>query len=199
MPLDILPDPANANRHTARGQYMLDQSLRRVGAGRSIVAANDGTILAGNLTAEVAQERGIPFREIHTDGTELIVVVRDDLDPGSPRAKELALADNRSAEVSLDWDTFVLEQYKSDGVPVDLYWFDHEWDALLEADTGLYGEDEPDEAVSDDERVNLCFELDAATFNRWCAIRDELLAEGLADEGEVLKHVLVSYAEGGEA
>lgn len=195
--VEVKTDPFNANRHAPRGQYMLDQSLRRVGAGRSIVAAKDGTILAGNLTAEVAQERGIPFREIHTDGTELVVVVRDDIEAGSPLAKELALADNRSAEVSLDWDTLVLEQYKDDGVPVELYWFDHEWDALLESDAGPYGEEEPDEAVSgavsDGERVNLCFELDAATFNRWCAVRDELLGVGLADEGEVLKHLLSEY------
>lgn len=189
--LNFRTDPSNANRHSARGTFQVGLSLERNGAGRSIVAARDGTILAGNLTAEEAQSRGIPFREVHTDGTELVVVVRDDIAPGSPRAKELALADNRSAEVSLDWDTLALEDYKASGVPTDLYWFDAEWEELLASDAGPFGDEPKDEPeLPEETTVRACFELDAATWNRWTRYRDEWLAAGLADEGEVLKHLL---------
>ncbi len=40
---DLTPDVRNANLGTERGRYMLEQSIREVGAGRSIVVAAEQT------------------------------------------------------------------------------------------------------------------------------------------------------------
>ena len=103
---DLQPDPRNANKGTERGGYMLEHSLERFGAGRSILADGQGIVIAGNKTLQAAADLGIPVRVIETDGRELVVVQRTDLDllGDDDRARLLAYADNRSSEVGLEWD-----------------------------------------------------------------------------------------------
>lgn len=102
---DLTQDPKNANLGTARGRAMLAKSLEIYGAGRSIVTDKHGTVLAGNKTAEAAARAGMPIRIVETTGAELVVVRRTDLDLDTDAAaRELAYADNRVAEVDLQWD-----------------------------------------------------------------------------------------------
>ena len=103
---ELKPDEKNANKGTERGIGILEESLRKYGAGRSIVVDKDGVVIAGNKTLESAVDLGFPIRVVKTDGKELIVVQREDLDLGSEdgRARELAYADNRSSQVGLDWN-----------------------------------------------------------------------------------------------
>ena len=76
---DYTLDPRNANRGTERGIYMLDRSIEEVGLARSIVAAADGTIPAGNKTLQAAADAGIEdVIEVETDGRALVVVKRTD-------------------------------------------------------------------------------------------------------------------------
>ena len=76
---DYTPDPHNANKGTERGVYMLDRSIEEVGLARSIVAAADGTIPAGNKTLQAAADAGIEdVIEVETDGRALVVVKRTD-------------------------------------------------------------------------------------------------------------------------
>lgn len=107
---DLVPDARNANRGTVRGRGMLEQSLREAGAGRSIVVDRHRRIIGGNKTTEVAAEIGLDeVIFVHTTGRQLVAVVRDDLDlETDPAARKLAIADNRVAEVSLEWDESVL-------------------------------------------------------------------------------------------
>lgn len=128
---DLQYDPTNANKGTVRGRGMLERSLQQYGAGRAPVASADGVILAGNKTIEVARELGIPVQEIESDGTTLYVIRRTDLPYDDPRAKELAIADNRSGEVSLEWDADVLASFVEDGIDLDQFWFPEELDELL--------------------------------------------------------------------
>jgi len=102
---DLTPDAKNANRGTERGRYMIEQSLRKLGAGRSIVVDADGQVVAGNKTLEAAAELDLPVRVVRTNGQELVVVQREDwhLDADGP-AREYAYADNRASEIGLDWD-----------------------------------------------------------------------------------------------
>lgn len=44
---DLTPDSENANEGTQRGHQIIEHSLRNRGAGRSGLAANDGTMIAG--------------------------------------------------------------------------------------------------------------------------------------------------------
>ena len=98
-------DPANANKGTERGRALVEASLQECGAGRSILADRDGTIIAGNKTLEAARKLGLPVRIIDSAGEELVVVRRSDLKLGADeRARRLAYLDNRAGEVGLDWD-----------------------------------------------------------------------------------------------
>lgn len=103
---DLTQDDHNANRGTARGGELLGQSLRRLGAGRSILTDRNGKIIAGNKTAREAAGAGIEDAiVVETDGSKLVVVQRTDLDLDTdPEARELAFADNRVAELDLDYD-----------------------------------------------------------------------------------------------
>lgn len=106
---DILPDPNNANKHTQRGHGLVENSIRRRGVGRGILAAGKNTekpvIMAGNLTHEKARDAGIDeVVFVHTTGNQLVVTVRDDLDPISPEAIALGLEDNESSKQSYNLD-----------------------------------------------------------------------------------------------
>lgn len=188
--VELTPDPRNSNKHTARGESQVEQSLRRNGAGRGIVAAADGTIIAGNLTAQKCVELGIPFRYVHSNGNEILVTVRDDIQPGSKRFRELSISDNRTAEVSLDWDVDVLRDDWESGVELETYWYEGELADLLAEDGALT--DSEQQAIPADERVRMCVELDGPSFERWTRIRDAMLANGLVDEGAVLESAMAA-------
>ena len=129
---DLQPDPLNANRGTDRGREALRRSLRTYGTGRSIVIDARGRILGGHKTVEQAKYLGLPITVVPTTGQELVVVQRMDLDARTdPRAQELALADNRVAELDLDWDPAVLRQLEQAGVALEAFWTPEEFGRLL--------------------------------------------------------------------
>lgn len=129
---DLIPDPKNANRGTPRGLEALDHSLRALGAGRAVLIDRAGRLIAGNKTAARARALGLPLRVVKTDGEVLVAVQRTDLDLVSdPRARELALADNRVGQLDLEWDVELLQQLQRDGVDLSPWWTDEEFTALL--------------------------------------------------------------------
>ena len=112
---DLTPDDRNANAGTERGRAMVEESLRRDGAGRSILVDRNGNIIAGNTTHEAAIDIGLKDAVIvKTDGRRLVVVQRTDLDIDSPAGRALAVADNRTSEVGLSWDLGVLAELAAD-------------------------------------------------------------------------------------
>ena len=122
----------NANRGTDRGRDALRRSLEDYGAGRSILVDARGRILGGNKTAEQAKELGLPITVVPTDGQQLIVVQRVDLDAQTdPRAQALAVADNRVGELDLDWNPAALQQLEQAGVALDGFWTPEEFARLL--------------------------------------------------------------------
>ena len=112
---DLRPDDRNANAGTERGRAMVEESLRRYGAGRSILVDRNGRIVAGNTAHEVAIDIGLTDAVIvKTDGTKLVVVQRTDLDIDSPAGRALAVADNRASEVGLRWEPGILAELAVD-------------------------------------------------------------------------------------
>lgn len=111
---DLTPDSANPNRGTSRGRGMLEDSVREDGAGRSILVDKDGNVIAGNKTVDVAAELDLPVRVVQTDGTELVVVQRTDVDAKSVHGRRMAVRDNRTSEVGLEWDIDVLAELGED-------------------------------------------------------------------------------------
>lgn len=116
---DLIPDDRNANRDTERGRGVIEQSLRKYGTGRSILIDKNGRIIADNKTIENAGAARLKdVLVVQSDGTKLIVVQRTDLDLKHDKAaKELAIADNRAAELNLSWDPEVLAEL---GAEIDL-------------------------------------------------------------------------------
>ncbi len=137
---ELTPDNINANKGTQRGAGMLEKSLREYGAGRSVLVDKAGRIIAGNKTIEAAGAIGLEDAiVVETDGTQVIVVKRTDLDLDSPQGRGLAIADNRVAEVGLEWDMEALEKI---GEELDLgeFWFDNELPDLELGGTEVEGE-----------------------------------------------------------
>lgn len=117
---------------------MVEKSLHTYGAGRSILVDRNGQIIAGNKTTEAAAAIGLEgVKVVQTDGRELVVVQRTDLDlDEDAAARELAIVDNRAGELGLEWDAEVLAEL---GAEVDLEPFFRR-DELAR----LMGEDIPD-------------------------------------------------------
>lgn len=136
---ELKPDARNANKGSARGNALISESLRKYGAGRSILLDRNGAIIAGNKTAENAGALGMDeVIVVRTNGEQLVAVQRMDLDLDSPAARELAIADNRASEVSLSWDTDVLKGLAGDGVDLAPFWTPDElaefWPVQLQGD-----------------------------------------------------------------
>ena len=94
-------DPQNVRKHGKRNQQVIAESLKELGAGRSILIDSTNTAVAGNGVLEQAEKLGIPIRVVESDGSELIAVKRVDLAPDDPKRKALAIADNRASDLSL--------------------------------------------------------------------------------------------------
>lgn len=124
-------DKKNFNKHTPEGMGLLEKSLNKFGAGRSILVDKDNNIIAGNGIVEAAQNAGITkTRIVETTGDELVVVKRKDVVLDSDQGREMALADNATAAADLAWDednlkdTFTEEQLGA--WDVELEWNDVE-------------------------------------------------------------------------
>jgi ParB-like chromosome segregation protein Spo0J len=112
---DLKQDKKNARKHTSRNIGMIEESLRAVGAARSGVIDENGTILAGNGTYEALTNVGIDkVKVVEADGNEWVVVKRSGLTEEQKR--KLALADNRASDIA-EWDAIALSELDIDLSP----------------------------------------------------------------------------------
>ena len=112
------PDPQNVNKHTQRGRGLHENSMRKRGAGRSIFSAGKGVevpvTIGGNQTLEIAASLGMDVINVHTTGNQIVNVVRDDIEPGSPEFYALAIEDNEVAKQSYNPDIDILAAVMAD-------------------------------------------------------------------------------------
>lgn len=135
---DLKPDPRNARAHNPRNVGMIESSIQRDGFGRSVLLAKDGTIIAGNATIDAAASAGLEdVIVVETDGTKVVAVKRTDVEPDSPEFHNLAVADNRAAELA-EWDTSVLAELAEE-VDLSAFWHEGELEALLASVTEVGG------------------------------------------------------------
>lgn len=153
---DYQPDLSNPNAHNERGIQVLDNSLSAVGLGRSIVVDKNGIVLAGNSTQERAIDQGFEDAiEIESDGTQLIVVRRTDLDLSDDtgnRARQLSYYDNRAAETGIRWDVEQLQMHVDEGLDLSLIFNPDEMNRLLTMATAEMPEP-PEDFKSFDETI----------------------------------------------
>ena len=102
---DLTPDDKNYNKGTQFGNSLIEKSLRKFGAGRSILLDKNNRIIAGNKTIENAYTIGLEdVLIVETTGNQIVAVKRMDIDLDSKIGRELALADNASAKANIEWD-----------------------------------------------------------------------------------------------
>lgn len=120
-------DKHNFNRGTEEGQQLMERSFKELGAGRSILLDREGNIIAGNKSQEAARKAGIKrVRIVETTGDELVAVKRTDIDINSKEGREMALLDNLTTQVNLNWDDVELENMANQ-FDIDM----NEWDMAL--------------------------------------------------------------------
>lgn len=95
---DIKFDSRNYRIHDDKNKELIAKSLDECGAGRSIVIDNDNEIIAGNGIFEAWGDR--PVKVIETDGSELVVVKRTDLNRSDFKRDKLAIMDNTTSDSS---------------------------------------------------------------------------------------------------
>ena len=102
---DLTPDDKNYNKGSEFGNSLIEKSLRKFGAGRSILIDKNNRIIAGNKTIENAGSIGLDdVIVVETTGNQIVAVKRMDIDLDSKKGRELALADNASAKANINWD-----------------------------------------------------------------------------------------------
>lgn len=149
---DFVPDKDNANQGAPRGQKMIEDSLQEDGAARSVVVDEAGRVVAGNKTLEAAVNIGLQKAiVVETDGTALVVVKRKnwDLKDTQGAARRYAYRDNRSSEISLNWNPEQLLIDKEAGVDFSSLFYENEFEEIMqtipdiefpEYDEGIKGE-----------------------------------------------------------
>jgi hypothetical protein len=145
---DLRPDPQNVRAHNARNIGMIEDSLRDLGAARSIVIDEDGVILAGNGVVEAAAAAGIErVITVDADGDAIIAVRRRGLTP--EQKKKLTLTDNRTSDTST-WDVEELERLRREDPAIfEGLWFEDELDrdiARLQAMAGFDPNTSPEQS-----------------------------------------------------
>lgn len=145
---DLIQDDRNLNKGTERGQQLIEKSLREFGAGRSILLDKNNRIIAGNKTHKNAELAGLDdVIIVETDGTKLVAVKRTDVDLDTKKGREMALSDNATVKVDLQWDTEELNAVAEDfGIDTE------EWDVET-INPNDYGEEF---SLPDGERSEFC-------------------------------------------
>ena len=120
---DLKQDERNYRNHNERNLNLIKKSVSEVGLGRSVVIDNENEIVCGNGLVSTL-DKNTPIKVIETDGTELVVVKRTDLNTNDEKRKQLAIMDNSTSDSSeFDLDSlqadFDVEQLQDWGLDVE--------------------------------------------------------------------------------
>ena len=183
---DLIQDDRNLNKGTERGQQLIEKSLREFGAGRSILLDKNNRIIAGNKTHKNAELAGLDdVIIVETDGTKLVAVKRTDVDLDTKKGREMALADNATVKVDLQWDTEELNAVADDfGIDTD------EWDVELDEVGGAISNNTEVNTDTFDEKIKMTLEF---TIEENAFVVQRLAEYGESKEEGLLK--LLRYEE----
>ena len=106
---DLKQDKRNYRKHNQQNLDLIKKSVSEVGLGRSVVIDNENEIVCGNGLVSTL-DKNTPIKIIETDGSELVVVKRTDLNTNDEKRKQLAIMDNSTSDSS----EFDLESLQAD-------------------------------------------------------------------------------------
>lgn len=141
----------NANKHTDRGLQMLSESIVENGWIGAITVAADGETFDGSARLETGQElfENNPII-VETDGSRAVVVKRIDIPTADDqRAKKLAIAANRIAQIDLDWDVDILGELEQEIDLTNLFNEDELESILLNVEKSSFSEEKEFETVDE--------------------------------------------------
>lgn len=167
----LVPDNLNANKGTEYGQHLIEESLRKFGAGRSILIDKNNRIIAGNKTIENAVNVGLDnVIVVETDGNQIVAVKRKDIDLDSEKGRELALADNATGKANLSWDVEAIKQITE------------QWDNIKPDDWGIdveaIADDEPEEGESGKKEISTRLIVECGDVSKLSLLFSELQERG---------------------
>lgn len=112
---DLVFDDKNFNKGTEYGKALIDKSVERFGAGRSVVVDKNMRLMAGNKFTEAFGEHGgEDIVIVETTGDKLVVVKRTDMDLDTKEGRDYAMADNATAKADLAWDNDVIGEVQQE-------------------------------------------------------------------------------------
>lgn len=192
---------ANPNGHTERGMDSLEKGMDKFGWMGAMTAAADGVVIDGNARHETAYMKfGERVLIIETDGTVPIINQRTDVkDSKDEKARLMAVAANRIAELNLAWDMDVVVADK-DAPDMQPYFSPSELAAFGEGEANVeplgyyYDVEEKLDILltTDVRRIVLYFTADEfeGVIKRLDAVGE---AHGLDNHTEMFLHLLKDY------
>jgi hypothetical protein len=185
----LVPDDKNFNQGTQYGQHLIEESLRRFGAGRSILLDKNNRIIAGNKTIENAAAIGMDnVIVVETTGDKVVAVKRTDIDLDTKEGREMALADNATSAVNLRWDEDALKQAETEFGIAPSEWGVEDFEVESSQQTPTNSELDVND-FGDKIKMTLEFSIEEHAF-----VQQSLSVEGLSKEQVLLN--LLGYAEG---
>lgn len=148
----VTPDTNNYNDGTERGKTLIKKSINDYGFTRPLLFDMNDNIMGGNKTFAAALEMGVTeIMVIETEGDEMVIIERTDVDINTPTGRLMTIADNQTAKVDYALNVPNLYADITQGLDVSDYYFPEEIDELL-ADANITPEVPTDEMI-----LNLTF------------------------------------------
>lgn len=88
---------------------IVDDSIKRLGFSRSIVVDSNNNVISGDKVLAAAVNAGLKKAVVvETNGDEIVIVRRNDVEPNSRKSYELSLVDNLSSTKNIFYDADVI-------------------------------------------------------------------------------------------
>lgn len=142
---EIHEDDGNLNKGTPRGAAVTDFSLDTFGPARGIAIDKDDATMAGNKTLRSAKRSGVKRVIVVENEGDVLVATRRrdmDLDGTDKKAREYSFADNRTAELGLNYDADAIVAAANEGADFSVLLYDDEFARLTGDEEQYWEEDE---------------------------------------------------------
>ena len=130
---DLIPDDRNFNKGSEDGRKLIERSFAEHGAGRSVLLDRNNRLIAGNKSREGFKAAGgQKVVIVDADADTLVAVRRGDVDLDSAEGRRMALLDNLTTQVSLQWDKEALESVAAEVEGFDYADYGLEFEAVAD-------------------------------------------------------------------